>query len=142
MLQEGRKRSRQWCRGRGYPLPHRGSGTEFFPSGSLSKKGRGGARPGAGRKRRDIEDARERSRFQRPDQAETYGNIETPLQYLLRVMADPTADWERRDAAAPYVHARFASKEIGKKAQAEAEAETAGLDSDWGDDLLSPSKAN
>ena len=61
-------------------------------------------------------------------------------------MADPTADWERRDAAtraaAPYVHARFASKEIGKKAQAEAEAETAGLDSDWGDDLLSPSKAN
>jgi hypothetical protein len=111
------------------------------------KKGRGGARPGAGGKRRDIEDARERSRFQRPDQAETYGNVETPLQYLLRVMTDPTADWERRDAAAraaaPFVHARFASKEIGKKEQAQAEAENAGQDSEWEADLqFSPSKAN
>ena len=36
---------------------------------------------------------------------------ETPLQYMLRVMRDPTQDQPRRDemarAAAPYVHARL-----------------------------------
>jgi hypothetical protein len=110
------------------------------------KKGRGGKRLGAGRKPTAIEAANQRARFERPEQAETYKAIETPLDYMLAVMRDPMADFKRRDdmarAAAPYCHARFASKEIGKKGQAEAEAETAGLDSDWGDDLLSPSKAN
>jgi hypothetical protein len=37
-------------------------------------------------------------------------STETPLEYMMRVMADKTADTERRDrmaiAAAPYVHAR------------------------------------
>lgn len=37
---------------------------------------------------------------------------ETPLDYMLRIMRDPTQDHERRDrmaaSAAPYVHARLA----------------------------------
>jgi hypothetical protein len=111
------------------------------------KKGRGGARPGAGRKRRDIEDARERSRFQSPEQVLTYAGADSPLSYLLTVMRDETADWERRDhaarAALPYCHRRLAAMEIGKREAAQAEAETAGENSDWEADLtFTPSKAN
>src|SRR6476620_11724291 len=40
---------------------------------------------------------------------------ETPLEYMLRVMRDTTADTHRRDdmakAAAPYIHSRLASIE-------------------------------
>lgn len=40
---------------------------------------------------------------------------ETPLEYMTRVMRDPTVDHDRRDkmaaAAAPYVHARLSSVE-------------------------------
>jgi len=40
---------------------------------------------------------------------------ETPLEYMLRVVRDPTADTHRRDdmakAAAPYIHPRLASIE-------------------------------
>jgi|SRR6476660_2114148 len=40
---------------------------------------------------------------------------ETPLEYMLRVMRDATADTHRRDdmakAAAPYIHPRLASLE-------------------------------
>jgi hypothetical protein len=113
------------------------------------KRGRGGARPGAGRKRRDIEDARERSRFQSPEQALTYAGADSPLSYLLTVMRDETADWERRDhaarAALPYCHRRLAAMEIGKREAAQDAAESAGENSDWQEDLqFSPSstKAN
>lgn len=38
---------------------------------------------------------------------------ETPMEYMLRVMRDPTVDHERRDrlaaSVAPYVHAKLAS---------------------------------
>lgn len=41
---------------------------------------------------------------------------ETPLEYMLRVMRDQTADWERRDkmavAAATYLHPKLATTEI------------------------------
>jgi hypothetical protein len=41
---------------------------------------------------------------------------ETPLEYMLRVMRDPTIEYGRRDdmakAAASYVHARLSSAEI------------------------------
>ncbi len=47
--------------------------------------------------------------------AEIAATGETPLDYMLRVMRDATADHERRDkmatAAAPYVHAKLASVE-------------------------------
>jgi hypothetical protein len=47
--------------------------------------------------------------------AEIAATGETPLEYMTRVMRDPTVDHDRRDkmaaAAAPYVHARLAAVE-------------------------------
>jgi hypothetical protein len=105
----------------------------------------GGKRAGAGRKRFDIQADRERQRRQQPDQAAYYDSLQSPLDYLLGVMTDPSAEWSRRDdaarAALPYCHRRLAASEIGKKDQAQAEAETAGVDSEWEADLqFSPSK--
>jgi len=63
----------------------------------------------------------------------------TPLDYMLYVMNDPSADVARRDrmaiAAAPFVHARADEAPLGKKAKAQAAAEAAGLGNHWGDDL-------
>jgi hypothetical protein len=57
----------------------------------------------------------------------------SPLEYMLSVMRDPTADAARRDrmaqCAAPYVHAR--AEATGKKAQAEEIAATAERGTDW-----------
>jgi hypothetical protein len=106
----------------------------------------GGKRPGAGRKPTVLEAERERKRYQSPEQAKVFRGVDSPLQYLMRVMTDPGAEWERRDAAArallPYCHRRLADKAIGLKEAAQQEAETAGSDSEWGDDLVTPSKAN
>lgn len=66
----------------------------------------------------------------------------TPLDYMLNVMRDDTADDARRDrmamAAAPYVHAKPAETAKGKKEQAEEAAKTAGQGTGWGDDLTPP----
>ena len=57
----------------------------------------------------------------------------SPLEYMLAVMRDPSADAARRDrmaqAAAPYVHAR--AEAPGKKQQAEELAATAERGTDW-----------
>jgi hypothetical protein len=57
----------------------------------------------------------------------------SPLEYMLSVMRDPSADAARRDrmaqAAAPYVHAR--AEAPGKKQQAEELAATAERGTDW-----------
>lgn len=69
----------------------------------------------------------------------------TPLEYMLAVMNDRSADNFRRDrmamAAAPYVHSR--PNPDGKKADADADAHrtAAGQNADWGDDLAVPSGA-
>lgn len=51
--------------------------------------------------------------------AEIAATGETPLEYMLRVMRDPSADHPRRDSAAkdaaPYVHNRLSSIEHGGK---------------------------
>ena len=61
----------------------------------------------------------------------------TPLAYLLAVVNDETATPARRDraaiAAAPYVHPR--AEPIPKKAQRQAAAATAGLGTEWAQDL-------
>lgn len=67
---------------------------------------RGGKRPGAGRK--------PGSKAQATKQAlEAVGAGEMPLEYMLRVMRDPTADEKRRDAmaqaAAGYIHPKLSS---------------------------------
>lgn len=69
----------------------------------------GGKRPGAGRKPGVANKSNEEARRL----AAATG--ETPLQYMLRVMRDPTVENDRRDdmakAAAPYTHAKLASIE-------------------------------
>lgn len=67
---------------------------------------RGGARPGAGRK--------PGSKVQATKQAlEAAGAGEMPLEYMLRVMRDHTADEKRRDAmaqaAAAFIHPKLSS---------------------------------
>jgi hypothetical protein len=62
---------------------------------------------------------------------------EMPLEYMLRVMRDRTADQKRRDRmavlAAPYCHLRA---DLGKKHRAAEAAKTAGTDGEWEYDLL------
>jgi hypothetical protein len=68
---------------------------------------RGGARLGAGRKKGSLNRATAEAR------TEAAKSGETPLEYMLRVMRDPTTEQGRRDemakAAAPYLHARLAA---------------------------------
>jgi hypothetical protein len=84
---------------------------------------RGGYRPGAGRPKRSK--ARAETDKPRPTQPTS-----TPLDYLLAVMNDPTAEPERRDrmaiAAAPFVHPRAADGRPTKKQTAEEVAARAG----------------
>jgi hypothetical protein len=69
-----------------------------------------------------------------------------PVDYMLAVMNDPTADQARRDrmavAAAPFIHPRVADNRFGKKDAAAEAAQTAGKGSDWGDDLTTPLSSN
>lgn len=65
-----------------------------------------------------------------------------PLEYMLSVMRDETADQARRDrmaiAAAPFLHPKapeMPASAPGKKERAAEAAKTAGVGSDWGDDL-------
>jgi hypothetical protein len=77
---------------------------------TTEQKKRGGARPGAGRKRGSVD----RRFMEQPEQRVLYEGVETPLQYLLTVMCDPLADFRRRDRAAKaalkYCHEKPASK--------------------------------
>jgi hypothetical protein len=61
-------------------------------------------------------------------------------------MNDENIEPIRRDrmaiAAAPFVHARRASTEITQKEVRQAEADSAGKGSEWGDDLSPPGLAN
>ena len=70
---------------------------------------RGGARPGAGRKKGS---ATAKTR-EIADRAIEEGV--SPLEYMLKVMRDPAAEYARRDdmakAAAPYVHPKLAAVE-------------------------------
>jgi hypothetical protein len=64
----------------------------------------------------------------------------TPLEYMLRVINDPSAAQTRRDrlavAAAPYVHPRPMPVRASKKAaQAKAAREAGGRGTAWAGDL-------
>jgi hypothetical protein len=87
---------------------------------------RGGFRPGAGRP----------PKVQFPD----LGPHATPIEFLLAVMRHEGADLTTRMRAAsallPFVHARRTEMVSGKKEQAQIAAQTAGDDTDWGDDLM------
>jgi hypothetical protein len=62
-----------------------------------------------------------------------------PLEYMLAVMNDRTADANRRDrmaiAAAPYVHGRVSDTLITKKRRQTEAAQKAGFGTPWGEDL-------
>lgn len=100
---------------------------------------RGGPRPGAGPAKRP-EPSKVPAKVASDIRAAAKSARLTPLEYMLGVLNDETADEARRDrmaqAAAPYVHARpLPAGEGGKKGEAQAAAATAGAGSDWGDDL-------
>ena len=85
---------------------------------------RGGYRPGAGRPKKSGGPTKAELEAEIARDFAKYGL--TPLEYMLAVMNDPTADNERRDrmaiAAAPYVHARADAEKKGKKEQRQANA--------------------
>jgi hypothetical protein len=62
-----------------------------------------------------------------------------PLEYMLTVMNDATADETRRDrmaiAAAPFCHPRISDAVKGKKDQQTEAAEMAGVGTGWSQDL-------
>lgn len=74
-----------------------------MPRGSAPGERRGGRKKGTPNKRTAAM------------QAEILATGESPLDYMLRVMRDPSADHERRDkmaaAAAPYVHPKLSAIE-------------------------------
>jgi hypothetical protein len=80
---------------------------------------RGGARPGAGRKRGSETESTRRKRYQRQAAREAVQEViragETPLEYMLRVMRT-SDDTKRCDAmaiaAAPYLHARLSNATV------------------------------
>lgn len=73
------------------------------------KSGRGGTRPGAGRK----PNSPNKASIER--QLEVAATGETPLDFMLRVMRDEGKEFAQRldmaKAAAPYVHPRLSSVE-------------------------------
>lgn len=76
--------------------------------------GKGGARAGAGRKKGGSNEATGK----RVDVAiRALRNGITPLEYMLQVMRNPKASESRRDemarAAAPFVHPRLSTHEVG-----------------------------
>ena len=84
---------------------------------------RGGARPGAGRPRKQPAAAPSAPVASAELPPESDGPPgESPLDYMLRVMRDPGAEPFRRDrmaqAAAPYVHAKMAEQKGKGKSDA------------------------
>lgn len=83
----------------------------------LRTKRSGGARPGAGRKKGGENLAtkvRREATRELIEEAKAEGD--TPLEYMLKVMRDPTADPKRRDAmaaaAASYMHPRLSNATV------------------------------
>ena len=93
---------------------------------------RGGFRPGAGRPRKEPAETATKADA-KPAKASaknqtTEERVErTPLEYMLDVINDPSADQARRDrmalAAAPFVHGKIAEVGAGKKEQQKQKAE-------------------
>lgn len=104
---------------------------------------RGGARPGAGRKTKAVRDAIDACESAAK---KSVNKGMTPLDFMLAVMRDEQKDIKLRtamaQAAAPYIHAKPGDAKLGKKEQAEADAQTAGAGTDWGDDLMASSAVN
>jgi hypothetical protein len=87
---------------------------------------------------------RRSSRLKMITEAQMNGML--PLDYLLSVIRDETADKDRRDrmaiAAAPYCHPRLIPVKPGKKQRVIAEAATAGIGTQWARDLEFENRSN
>ena len=99
---------------------------------------RGGYRPGAGRKSKDL---------RKPELIRTAISAGmSPLEYMLTVMRDPKAEAVRRDrmaiAAAPFCHGRMSDEYIGKKDQQFEQAKTAGVGTEWEADIIPANELN
>lgn len=104
---------------------------------------KGGFRPNAGRPKykRTLTPPGDRQ----PPQLATENRL--PIEYMLAVMNDPSADVSRRDrmaiAAAPFCHRREADHRQTKKDQrSEASRSVGGAGSDWASDLEFDGAAN
>ena len=90
---------------------------------------RGGYRPGAGRPKGSKATKTAAGELQQEPPAEQTPDPQTatPLDYMLRVMNDTSADETRRDrmaiAAAPFMHARKEGAAPGKKDEKQGKAE-------------------
>ena len=86
---------------------------------------RGGARPGAGRPRKSP-DARAKRLTKAQIGVAAAAKEQTPLEFMLAVMNDPTEDKKFRaqmaQAAAPYVHGKPGEEKKGKKEEAQERA--------------------
>lgn len=75
---------------------------------------RGGSRPGAGRKQGSVNKLDQEARAKVLESGE-----ETPLDFLLKVMRGAEHEFPHRldaaKAAAPYVHAKLSSVDLGNK---------------------------
>ena len=64
---------------------------------------------------------------------------QTPLEYMLSVMNDETVPASRRDrmaiCCAAYCHPRMYDNRLGKKDGKASAAQTAGVGTEWGNDL-------
>lgn len=84
---------------------------------------RGGVRVGAGRPKRQGTDKAQKT--ETPKSVD--GTKKSPLDFMLGIMNDPTADLKIRMqmavAAAPYVHGKIAENGKGKKEQAQEAAQ-------------------
>jgi hypothetical protein len=99
----------------------------------------GGYKPGAGRPRKvaDVDYTDIPKVPGVPSEVVVLSNIEgmSPLEYMLMVMRDDSADPNRRDrmaiAAAPFVHSKVETAKPGKKEQAKLTAERADEGTVW-----------
>ena len=64
---------------------------------------------------------------------------QTPLEYMLERMNDPTVEASRRDrlaiCCAAYCHPKMFDKRLAQKDAKASAAETAGVGTEWGKDL-------
>jgi hypothetical protein len=122
--------------------PSRPHGRGFLPVLILSggeHMASGGYRPNAGRPRLATTQAKSggtsRGRTTQPRQRSANEPSTSPLDYMLSVMRDETADSARRDrmaiASAPFIPQQPSDRPLTRKEQAELNAKTAHRDTEW-----------
>lgn len=99
---------------------------------------RGGYRPSAGRPKGSVS-VSPKVKAVEAELVLSNPEYRSALDFAMRVINDPTAEMADKIrlaiAAMPFQHARLSDAPIGKKEQAQADADTAGVGTVWGDDL-------